>query len=201
MKKSISIIAAMAIGFAALAGGEKTPINKEKTVVHWVGKKVTGQHSGFLNVASGYIVVENDEFTGGSFKLDMSSLTVTDLKDAKMNGSLTGHLKSADFFSVEENPYADFIITSVSKLEKLGENGENYSIKGDLTIKGIKNEISFTSKVTVKGHDVTAQANFSIDRTKWNVKYGSGSFFDDLGDKMIYDDIDLNIVLKANDKK
>lgn len=199
MKKSLLLIAAITFGFAAMAGGEKTPVNKENTVIHWVGKKVTGQHSGFLSLASGYLSLDNGNLIGGAFKIDMTSITVTDLKDAKMNGALTGHLKSEDFFSVEKHPLANFEITEVKKLDKKGANGENYKITGDLTIKGIKNSITFDAKVTIKGHDVTAQANLSIDRTKWNVKYGSGSFFDDLGDKMIYDDIDLNIVLKAND--
>ena len=199
MKKSLLLIAAVAFGFTAMAGGEKTPVNKEKTVIHWVGKKVTGQHSGFLNLASGYLAVDNETLIGGSFKIDMTTITVTDLKDAKMNGALTGHLKSDDFFSVEKNPLATFDITTANKMDKNGANGENYKITGDLTIKGITNSITFDAKVTIKGHDVTAQANLSIDRTKWDIKYGSGSFFDNLGDKAIYDDIDLNIVLKAND--
>jgi polyisoprenoid-binding protein YceI len=199
MKKSLIIIAALAFGFTAMAGGEKTPINKEKTVIHWVGKKVTGQHSGFLSLASGYLSVDNGTLIGGSFNIDMTTITVTDLKDAKMNGSLTGHLKSPDFFAVEENPLASFEITEVKKLDKKGVNGENYKITGDLTIKGITNSITFDSKVTIKGNDVTAQANLSINRTKWDIKYGSGSFFDNLGDKAIYDGIDLNIVLKTND--
>lgn len=196
--KKLSILAlALVVGTTAFAGGEKTPINKEKTVIHWVGKKVTGQHSGFVNVATGYFVTDNGSLTGGNFKIDMNTITVTDLKDEKMNGMLTGHLKSADFFDVEKSQYADFSITNVEKLDEKGKNGENHTITGDLTIKGISHSISFPAKVNIKGKKVTAQANFSIDRTKWNIKYGSGSFFDDLGDKMIYDDIDLNIVLKT----
>lgn len=201
MKKSLAIVAALAFGFSAtaMAGGEKTPINKEKTVIHWVGKKVTGQHSGFLNLASGYLSLEDGNLTGGAFNIDMTSITVTDLKDEKMNGALTGHLKSPDFFSVEEHNLAIFTITAVKKLDKKGVNGENHSLTGDLTIKGIKHSITFLAKVDIKGKNVTAQANVTINRTKWDIKYGSGSFFDDLGDKMIYDDIELNIVLKAND--
>lgn len=198
MKKTSTLIM-MALAFAttAYAGGEKTPIDKEKTVIHWVGKKVTGQHSGFLNLAKGYLAVENGNIIGGDFSIDMNTITVTDLKDKKMNASLTGHLKSDDFFSVEKHPYASFAITKVEKLSKEGENGETHQITGNLTIKGITNSISFPAKISMDGKEVTAQANLSIDRTKWNVRYGSGSFFDDLGDKMIYDDIDLNIVLKT----
>jgi len=124
--------------------------------------------------------------TGGEFAIDMTSITVTDL-DGGMKGKLEGHLKSPDFFGVENHPVANFKIT---KVVPRGTGG-SYKVVGDLTIKNITKEIKFNADVK----DDMATANIQIDRSDFNVKYGSGSFFDNLGDKTIYDEFDMVVDL------
>jgi polyisoprenoid-binding protein YceI len=125
---------------------------------------------------------------------------VVDLTDADYNAKLTNHLKSDDFFSVEKNPKAVFKITKAAPIAhaKTGEN--NYTITGDLTIKGITNSLTFPAKVNISGSQADATAKFDIDRTKYDVKFRSGKFFENLGDKMIYDNFTIDLKLVAGDQ-
>jgi len=116
-------------------------IDTKASKVLWTGKKVTGEHTGYVSVGNGQVMVEKNNVTGAKVNMDMNSIVCTDLTDAEWNKKLVGHLKSDDFFSVEKNPNANFEITSV----KPASNGE-YTIKGNLTIKGINNDISFPAK-------------------------------------------------------
>jgi polyisoprenoid-binding protein YceI len=124
--------------------------------------------------------------------MDMVNLTVEDLTDAKSKGNLTGHLKSDDFFSVEKFNTSSFKIT-----EAKSSNGTDYTISGNLTIKGITQKISFPAKVSVAGKKVTATGQITFDRTKFDIKFRSGSYFENLADKMIYDEVKLDVKLVA----
>ncbi|WP_212003947.1 YceI family protein [Chitinophaga sp. HK235] len=168
-------------------------VDKNQSKLNWVGKKVTGQHSGTINVADGKLDVENNVLKGGSFSLDTRSIAVTDIKDADGNAKLLGHLKSEDFFGVEKFPSANFVITKVTP-----KGAGKYDITGNLTIKGITNPITFPATVAVAGNKLTAKADLKVDRTKYNIKYGSKNFFEGIGDKAIYDDFDLAVELVAN---
>ncbi|NLR60415.1 YceI family protein [Chitinophaga polysaccharea] len=170
-------------------------VDSKESKLNWTGKKVTGQHQGTINIADGKLDVENNVLKGGNFSLDTRSIAVTDIKDEGSNAKLLGHLKSEDFFSVEKFPSASFITTSVT-----AKSGGNYEVSGKLTIKGITNPITFPATVTVDGGKLTAKAAIKVDRTKYNIKYGSKSFFEGIGDKAIYDDFDLDVVLVANAK-
>ncbi|MBV8256080.1 MAG: YceI family protein [Chitinophaga sp.] len=170
-------------------------VDAKQSKLNWVGKKVTGQHSGTINIAAGTLLLENNVLKSGNFSLDTRSIAVTDIKDADGNAKLLGHLKADDFFSVEKYPSADFVITSL----KSNGNGA-YDITGNLTIKGITNPITFPANVTVNGNKLVAKANITVDRTKYNIKYGSKSFFSGIGDKAIYDDFELEVELVANAK-
>ncbi|NSL86831.1 YceI family protein [Chitinophaga solisilvae] len=170
-------------------------VDKQLSKVNWVGKKVTGQHSGTINIAEGKLEVENNVLKGGSFSLDTRSIAVTDIKDADGNAKLVGHLKADDFFSVDKFATASLVITKVA-----AKGNGNYDITGNLTIKGITNPITFPATVTVNGGKLTGKADLKVDRTKYNIKYGSKSFFEGIGDKAIYDEFELNVVLTANAK-
>jgi len=161
-------------------------INSKESKVNWTGKKVTGEHSGTIIVKDGSLTFSEDGMlTGGSFTMDMTSITCTDLEgDSKTN--LEGHLASEDFFGVEKFPSANMVITNVE-----GKDGKNYKITAELTIKDITQTVTFDAEVG----DNKAMANIVIDRTKYEIKYKSGTFFEDLGDKVIYDDFDLNVEL------
>ncbi len=165
-----------------------------KSKVEWLAKKVTGQHNGTVALTSGNLVVSGDKITGGSFTVDMTSIVCLDLT-GEWNGKLVGHLKSDDFFSVENNPSSKFEIT------KVVESAGNTTIEGNLTIKGITKPISFPASVSKKGNIIVAIATIKIDRTKYDIKYGSKSFIEGIGDKAIDDDFELKVNLVASATK
>lgn len=160
--------------------------------ITWIGKKVTGEHSGTVKLTEGSVTINNNVLTGGSFTIDVSAITVTDITDPGTNAKLVGHLKSADFFNTTDYPNATLVITS-AVLKSKG----TYDITGNLTIKGISNPVTFPATVAVLGDKVTAVSAITIDRTKYDIKYRSTSFFGDLGDKAIDNNFVLNVTLVA----
>lgn len=164
--------------------GGKVDINA--STVNWVGKKVTGQHTGTIKIKSGEIMMKDGMLKGGSFVIDMTTIMCTDLPEGP-GRKLVGHLSSDDFFGIENHKTATLKITEANKRG----DSNNYEVMADLTIKGITKPIEFVAQVRDHG----AKADISIDRTLYGIKYGSGSFFDGLGDKMIYDNFDLSINL------
>ena len=161
-------------------------IDSEKSKLTWIGKKVTGQHTGGINLAEGNLNVNSNKVTGGSFSIDMTSIT-----DIDKNERLVSHLKSDDFFSTEKNPKANFVITQI-----IG-NKDQYTVKGNLSIKGITNEVEFPATIQIGPKEITAKAKILVDRTKFDIKYRSGNFFENLGDKVIEDNFELNVELVA----
>lgn len=176
--------------FASGVQAQKIEINNVESSVNWTGKKLTGEHTGTLSFMKGELVLNKKKLTGGVFEIDMNSITCTDIQDKKSNVRLIDHLKSDDFFSVRNNPISRLEITKAQQLR-----GDEYSITGNLTIKGTTQAVTFPATVLVTGGLVTAKAHLTFDRSKYNIKFGSNSFFDNLGDEMIYDDIDLVIQL------
>ena len=191
MKNSIKslttlvLVAFMTFSFTTLES-DKKEIKTENSKVVWKGYKVTGSHVGTITIKSGHLNFNGDKLIGGSFEIDMTSITVTDL-EGEYKGQLEGHLKSDDFFGVEKYPTASL---SFTKLKSKGKN--SYKITGDITIKGKTESITFD--ISVYGNK--ANASLKIDRTKFDVRYGSTSFFDNLKDKAIYDEFDLAVDLE-----
>ncbi len=168
-------------------------VNTKKSSVAWLGKKVTGEHNGYIQLKEGVLQADNGKLTGGTFVMDMATITCEDLKDESYNQKLVGHLKSDDFFGVSAYP------TSKLEIKKVAlKGGSDYEIMGHLTIRDQTHPVTFPAKVAVTKDGITANAEITVDRSKYNVKYGSGSFFDDLGDKMIYDDFTITVDLVAN---
>ena len=162
--------------------------------VQWTGYKVTGQHSGVVNIKSGSLLYDDKGFfSGGSFEMDMTTIKVLDIQ-GDMAGKLEGHLKSDDFFGSANHPTAKFVITKVVPRGKPGE----YKIVGNLTIKSTTKEVKFDALLTeAAGGKIVATGDIKIDRSDFDVRYGSGSYFDGLGDKTIYDEFDLKVKLTA----
>lgn len=192
---------ALAVNNTKAAKAATYQVDAAKSQLTWNGKKVTGEHSGTINVANGQILVAGNKVTGGAFDIDMTSIKNTDLTDPEYNGKLIGHLKSDDFFSVEKNPKASFKITNLTPIKGAKAGQANYTVKGNLTIKGITNPVSFPATIAVNNGTATAKGVATLDRTKWDIRYGSKSFFANIGDKAIHDDFTLNfnIVAKQND--
>lgn len=186
-------LAALMITGAALAGPPlKFVVDAAATSIEWVGKKVTGKHNGYVSVNSGELVIDNLTVKSGTFDINMQTMTVEDIKDPGSNGKLLGHLKSDDFFSVDKFPSAKFVLTSVTQ-----KSGNTYTVKGKLTIKGITQDIEFPADITFEGKTMKANANIKVDRTKFDIRYRSTNFFENLGDKAIYNDFELNLALVA----
>ena len=188
MKKtilSIALGAAFLFGAQNLQAQEKA-IDAAASNIHWLGKKVTGQHEGNISLKSGSLILNNDAISGGNFVVDMTSMTCTDL-EGEYAGKLVGHLSSDDFFGVATHPEAKLVFTKVT-----AKGNGVYAVTGDFTIKGITKEASFD--LTVAGNEATAKV--IIDRSKHDIRYGSNSFFDNLGDKAIYNDFELDVTLK-----
>ncbi len=185
MKKTIlSLALTVVFGFTAIANpvdGEKKEVKTDASKVTWKGYKVTGSHTGTINLKSGSLMFDEGKLSGGEFTVDMATLISTDLEGGA-KGKLEGHLKSDDFFGVEKNPTSKLVFTNV---EASGKN--SYKVSGDLTIKGITKPVTFD--VSIYGSKATA--TLTIDRSEFDVRYGSGSFFDNLGDKTIYDDFEI----------
>ncbi|MCU0340468.1 MAG: YceI family protein [Spirosomaceae bacterium] len=163
-------------------------VDASKSVVKWNAKKITGEHYGTVTLKNGSLTVDGGKVTGGSFEMDMNSIKCEDLTDAGYNGKLIGHLKSDDFFSVAKHPVASFKITKV----------EGNNITGDLTIKGITNSVTFPATIKADKNGATATAKIVLDRTKWDIRYGSKKFFESIGDKAIYDDFSIDLTLAAS---
>lgn len=166
-------------------------VDASASKVEWLGKKVTGEHNGVVNMKSGSFDYDGGTLTGGTFTVDMTSITDSDLS-GEWKEKLEGHLKSDDFFGVEKFPTSTFVI---SKVVPQGPN--YYKITGNITIKGTTQEITFPATLEEKDGQLVGSATMTIDRSKFDIRYGSGSFFDDLGDKTIYDNFDLTVTIVA----
>lgn len=201
MKKSFTLCSALTLlvafiglSFTAFRPGSTLKIDTLNSNVQWFAYKVTGQHNGVVNIKSGSLTYnDNGFFSGGSFEIDMSTIKATDIQ-GEMAGKLEGHLKSDDFFGVATYPTAKFVITKVAPRGKPGE----YKITGNLTIKATTKEVKFDAVLKeLAGGKIEATGDIKIDRTDFDIRYGSGSFFDGLGDKTIYDEFDLKVKLTA----
>lgn len=181
MKNLKTIAIALFVAVSTIATAQSKKVDAAKSSIHWVGKKVTGQHEGTVALKEGNLIFKGKKLTGGSFIVDMTSLTSTDLTGEYL-GKLNGHLKSEDFFGTEKFPTSKLVFKSI------GDKGNGvYTVTADLTIKDVTAPVKF--EITVKGN--TATTTFKVDRTKYGIKYGSGSFFDNLGDKTINDEFEL----------
>ncbi|HPG32771.1 MAG: YceI family protein [Lentimicrobiaceae bacterium] len=212
--KSLSFI--VIIGLAASCGGpqgEKAQTGDAQEVsvatgdvslkvdvaasnVEWTGAKPTGQHNGTISISDGSVMLSNGVVVGGKFTIDMNSIVNSDLTSEEDNAKLVGHLKSPDFFDVAKYPTAVFEITGADAVN--GTPGVTHNITGNLTMKDVTKSITFPAMVKIEDNKLTAETPaFVIDRTQWNVQYGSKTLFDNLKDKFINDEISLKINLTA----
>ncbi len=164
----------------------KNTVEVKTSSIQWKAKKVVGSHEGDISLQSGELIYEDGNLVGGNFIMDMTSLICTDLS-GEYKGKLEGHLKSDDFFSVNTYSTAGLVITNVEKV-----NSKKHNITADLTIKGITKSITFEAN----SEKNKFASNIQINRTQFDVKYGSGSFFDGLGDNMIDDEFELTVILE-----
>lgn len=182
MKKMI-----LSVMVLASLTSQAADLDLSKSKVSWVGKKevVDSKHTGVVKFKSGSLKVEDGKLTGGSVVVDMATITATDL-EGEWADKLVGHLKNDDFFKVGKYPTSTFTAKKVAAL-----GSDKFKVTGDLKILDKTNEVS----VVLAKSGKTYKGDLTFDRTKWDLKYGSGSFFDNLGDKAISNDITINLEL------
>lgn len=192
MKKPFQLLFVITFIFSTfgLSQAQNLTASLEQSNIRWYGEELTGKiHFGDLSFKDAHIEVQDGIITGGNFVVNMTSLSVEDLSGGG-KARLEGHLKSDDFFSVEKHPEATLKITQKAKVK----DGVQ-TLFGKLTIKGIEHPVEFTMNL---GENNTALAGLTFDRSKYNVRFRSGSFFENLGDKLILDDIRMEVSLKWN---
>ncbi len=178
----------------ALAGTlNAQTIDIENSVLKWTGKKIGGQHYGYIKLKSADLKADETKIINGTFVIDMNTITVTDIENPEYNANLVKHLKSDDFFGSQNFNTAKLVINKSALLT----NGKA-SVTASLTIKDITQPITFDAIKTADGY----KALITVNRAKFNVKYASSSFFGNLGDKAIYDDftLEVNLVYKHNNQ-
>lgn len=172
-----------------LEDGEYT-VSSEDSTVEWRAEKTLVANyddSGFIPVESGSVTVDGGVITATEITLAVANITATETSNTRFGvDRLTTHIRSEDFLEVETYPTASFSVTSVS------ETANGYDVTGDLTIKGQTNEITFPATAGTVDGDFVLDGGTIIDRTQWGIRYGSDSFFDNLGDNVISDEVEIS---------
>ncbi len=191
MKKLMLVVAMLLLGQASVMA-DVYQVDTNVSEVKWLATKITGRHDGTVAIASGEIELEGETLVGGTATIDMTSIKVSDISDEGTNQKLVGHLKSDDFFGVDEHP------TATLKLKKVtgGENGR-YTVLGSFKIKGKTAQVEFPVDMYKQGDTYVAKTEIKLDRTDFDVRYGSGKFFENLGDKTIHDEFTLEVEIEA----
>lgn len=215
LKKTIWICSTAALLLASCGAGE-TPVEKEAPVekkveqvqkkpgmehfyqvnpgesqIHWTAKKVTADHTGTIEMKTGKLSYNDGLIDKAKFIIDMKSIVCTDIEDEGYNEKFIDHLFSDDFFSVNKYPFALYEIGASRRLK----DGTVQAI-GQLKIKGKEVKQQMIMKLTPSGNKIRMEGEMEIDRTAFGIRYGSGKFFDNLGDKMIDDTFTLKFDLQ-----
>ncbi|MCF7797955.1 MAG: YceI family protein [Lentisphaeria bacterium] len=173
--------------------GDTLMLDTQASKLGWWAHKVTGEHHGTVDIARGYAVIKDGQLVGGQAIAQMNTITDEDIESPEWNAKLVNHLKSDDFFMVEKFPEATLSLTKLA----YGEN-DSITVTADLTIKGITHPVTFPLIVNENTNGTWhAQGEVTVDRTLWDIRYRSGKFFPDIGDKLIYDDFKLNFDLQT----
>lgn len=187
---SLVLSAFTLFGFANSPHIDRVRVDNQKSTIKWVGSKITGSHDGFVQIEKGMLLINHGTLAGGEVNIDMTSITCSDIESERKNKYLVDHLKDEDFFHVEKHP-----VSTIKIIKAIKKEANNYQIVADLTIKGITNSITFDAEVNIRKIAFFCKAKIKIDRTRWDVTYKSGSFFKELGDKAILDEIEFEINL------
>jgi len=199
MKHILTLLAAAMVVASAWATNDNTTryrVNKEASTITWNATKVTGEHSGTVGVQNGTLSVTSGKLTSANVIVDMQSIACTDL-EGEWGAKLVGHLNSEDFFHVAEHKTSSFLLREITPLAK-ADGDATHSVTGDFTIRGITKSVTFNAKVNESGSQLTISGSAVLDRSEFDVKYGSGSFFDDLGDNLIHDEFTIGFNLVAD---
>ena len=190
-KKGLSKDTSMGVTSTTSQGSDTLWVDKLSSNVQWIGRKVTGEHSGRIQLAGGFIVKNDGKLESGEILMNMQSITVDDIEDPKWNQKLVDHLINDDFFDSEKYPTAKFVFN------KFKGKGADTNVSGEMTIRDKTVSTDFILNVVMDVDSSFASGSINIDRTLFDIKYGSGTFFEDLGDRMIMDEFSLNFKVIA----
>ncbi len=191
MKKAGLIALSAVVSVSQLVAQNKYVADPSSTVIKWHGEKIIGSsHNGTTDLREGWITSDGKSVTGGEFVVDMNSMKNDDIKDAGSRARLEGHLKSADFFGVEKYPLSKLVLNGSSQF-----TSGKATVKGNLTIKEATHPIEFTVQESRSGDVITYTATITFDRSLYDIRFGSGKFFSNLGDNAIRDEIKLDVSL------
>ena len=182
-----------------LTAADTLQVDMENSQIKWIGRKVTGEHSGTLNLSGGWVGLDKNSINSGKFIFDMESISNTDIESPEWKQKLEDHLKSEDFFHTDSFPHA--ILKIKGRQSLIIENSKiSNQILADLTIRGITHEIKLPLDLTQSQNNFNAEGSVDIDRTLYNIQYKSGKFFDELGDKLIYDNFTVQFMVQTKGK-
>ena len=170
-------------------------VDIQKSQIEWIGRKITGEHSGTLRLKEGWVTMNDSTLIGGKFIFDMTSIKNTDIESPDWSLKLDNHLKSSDFFNVDSFPKAILDIKKNNSISEENNLDATYLVSADLTIRGITHEISLPYQLQQSDSTFSAIGGVDVDRTLYNIKYNSGTYFFDLGDKIIYDNFTINLTV------
>jgi polyisoprenoid-binding protein YceI/rhodanese-related sulfurtransferase len=175
----------------------KYRIDTDQSIIEWFGRNPNTKHFGTVRISDGRIQIENGNITGAA-EIDMNSIENINLAGDELQPVLESHLKSDDFFLVKAFPTAKFIITGGKQAEDPHLSAPNYKLNGTLDLRGVKADISFATTIShTENGLLVAEAHFDIDRTRWNVIYGSTRFFENLGMHLVFDLISFQVRIVA----
>ncbi len=202
LKLNLPVLTAALVTAAGAAFAQNTAtrytVEPAASTIKWHGSKVGTDHFGKIRLKSGWLELKGGQLAGGEFIADMTSISNDDLSTKKgllggqsENAKLVGHLMSDDFFAVKKFPESKFAVTQAT-----AKGGGDYEITGDITIRGITQPLTFTANIKTDSTRLTGKGKLTFNRARHDVKFHSGTVAK-LGDKLIYDDVPLDIELVA----
>ena len=200
MKTFLTLAASLALTLGASAnndeGTTRYRVDATASSITWHATKVTGEHMGTVDVTNGYLSMTDGELVAANVIANMETIRCTDL-EGEWGDKLVGHLNSDDFFNVTEHKTSSFTLRNIEALAET-EGDATHTVTGDFTIRGITKSVTFDAKVADNNGKLSIEGSVVLDRAQFEVKYGSGSFFDNLGDNLIHDNFTVGFNLVAN---
>ena len=172
-------------------------IDTNRSTIEWAGRNPNSRHVGTVEISEGVITSKEGSFSG-TIEIDMNSIHNVNLEGDELQPVLEAHLKSDDFFFTSMFPKATLIIEEAVPIEHGTQTTPNFLVKGELSLRGVSASLDFDATVSLADENtLLLEAHFDIDKTRWNVIYGSSRFFEHLGMHKVFDLISLQLNLIA----
>lgn len=172
-------------------------IDTNRSTIEWTGRNPNSRHVGTVEISEGVITCKEGSFSG-TIEIDMNSIHNVNLEGDELQPVLEAHLKSDDFFFTSMFPQATLKIKEAVPIEHGSQTTPNYLVKGELSLRGVSASLDFDATVSLADENtLLLEAHFDIDKTRWNVIYGSSRFFEHLGMHKVFDLISLQLNIIA----